>query len=283
MKKVLSLFALLLIIPAFVFAEDGVYYTNKNGIEMTYEEYQHLKNLGFEDFEIKYMSLVDFQENKNVEGGVVATSDKYLKTVGSPLQGYETYEISKEEYESGKDTSRNPFARISGATETTYKRMTTSIVKSGNYYRFTNLLQWKIMPATRSYDINAIGFQNGAVAVVNLPALYQYISYKDGSDTTETIYNYKKTSTGGGASFKLPSDSNVVSLQSKLTFLVSKVTDLSTFNLRAIGDYSHATSNVSEANAQKYSINMGGINLDSSISSKYDTIVGNDLSINVTW
>lgn len=45
----------------------------------------------------------------------------------------------------------------SGYTETNYKKMTTTILKNGTKYKYQVLLNWKLLPATRSYDIIGIG------------------------------------------------------------------------------------------------------------------------------
>lgn len=277
MKKVLSLFALLLIIPAFVFAENTEsYYTNNMGVEMSYDEYQHLVQLGFIDVEIQLMDQDTFDQNMEIEGELLAVTDTYLKTVGNPVQGYRTYEVTKDEYENGQAQNgqmqggnvASPF--VTGFVETNYKHMTTGISSYGSYYRFQNYLQWKSMPSRRSYDITGVGYNSSALNRVSAVGFHQYASYPGGAIDELTVHSPQYFTYGVGTSFQLPTSSNVVALTSKIW--VDLMPNGNSNTLTAVGDYSHATSNVSLNTSRDYFVNLGGITLGTSSYSSYDEI-----------
>ena len=122
-------------------------YTNSNGIEMTLEEKERLLSLGFTNSQIAMMDRDEFENNKNLNGIVVAQTTKYYKTTivynNSENQTYSmaennpvsyTEEVTKEEYENIPEInyyemeSINPLGNHPGYTETNGKQMTTSII-----------------------------------------------------------------------------------------------------------------------------------------------------------
>lgn len=283
MKKILSLFALLLIIPTFVFAETAdVYYTNENGIEMTYEEYEHLINLGFDDLDIQFMTKDEFMEHVNATGEVIATNEKYYKVVGSPIEGYQTYEVSENEY-LNSDSQNQIVPFVSSYHETTYKKLTTNISTYNSNYRYQVALEWKNIPATRSYDIIGIGYDSNVVQKYQDVHFQEYISYVGGGTDTWTTYAPQSFTFGEGASFPLPVSTTVGALTQKFWFLISKKTNSSSVILRATGDYKHATSSVSYENSRKYEVNAAGIDLNSSVSSYYDSMTTASVTTTVNW
>ena len=121
------------------------------------------------------------------------------------------------------------------------------------------------MPSKRSYDIIGIGHYSN-VKVSGKPT-FQLV-YGSNSTSNATI---KKTSTGTTATFKLPTGS-FNNLTATLYFDVEKNTNSNILTQKAFGDYSHATSTISESNANKHTINTSGIKLDTSIINNYDEI-----------
>lgn len=175
-------------------------------------------------------------------------------------------EISEEEYENVSDTRIVP---QTASTETTYKKLTTSIQTNGSKYRYSLLMNWKLMPSTRSYDIIGIGFYPSVKVSGNLHFTMNYKN-SSGTYTSSTGTPYISNS-GASMIFKLPSG-NLNSLDAKLYFDVVKNTDATVITQKAYGDYSHAIKNISLENAKKHTVNTNGIVLNNSINEYYDSI-----------
>lgn len=221
---------------------------------------------------------VDLSE-ENFE--VVSQVEKYYKTTTNinenefstmSLNNVEfnsiTEEITEDEYNSFTESEN--LINVSGTIETTYKKLTTSILSNGSYYRYKAVLTWKNMPKVRSYDTIAIGYY---ASVKPRTSLYfsQSYCFTDGSCSTTTAYYPHTFTAGSSATFKLPSGS-LSSLSQTFYFDVKKAVDATVIQQNASGDYSHATKSISATNAQKYTVSNTGIHLDSSISGYYDDI-----------
>lgn len=213
----------------------------------------------------------DFQE--------LESTTKYYKTVSFlgdlNLFAYEknvlykTYEISRDEYNS-MEIGNNYDSLSNGYIETNYKKLTTSILSNGNYYRYKTILEWKTMPKIRSYDVIGIGFY--ASVKVKTPIYFnQYYCITAGSCINNSEHIFKKFDTGVGCIFKLPSY-ELDSLKQTLYFDVDKNTSSTIVSQKAFGDYSHAVKIISLTNAQKFNVNSTGIQFDTAITSYYDAI-----------
>lgn len=209
---------------------------------------------------------------------LLSETTKYYKTVtlfptDSLMKNSEnselSIEITEEEYNQASNIALYNITG-NGSTETNYKKITTSIYQNGNYYRYKIDLSWKTMPSTRSYDIIAIGI-NPSVKIASSLHFNQYYCFTNGQCINNGTFYEKKSSTGAGASFKLPTG-NLNSLSSTLYFDVSKNVDATIIQQDAYGDYSHATKTVSVSQAQNYNIGATGINLNSSIRNSYDSV-----------
>ena len=213
--------------------------------------------------------IVKAEENIEQDNNSYIT--KYYKTVtynnivNAFYNNSVTTEITEEEYNS-VDTSQPKSATV----ETTYKKLTSSITANGNNYRYKAVLQWKIIPSVRSYDIIGIGFyQNVKVKNNNLYFNQEYCI--SGGSCYNSSVNYPQIfSNGAGTSFALPSGS-LSSLKETLYFDVEKNTTATITSQLAASDYSHATSIISLANSKKYTVNANGISLNG-VSSYYDNI-----------
>jgi len=215
---------------------------------------------------------------------VVSETTKYYKTEtilnGLNKNNSITYEISKEEYDSVDDENMrsNPTT-----VETTYKSMTSTILANGSYYRYKNVLNWKKMPSTRSYDIIGIGFLQSVKVHSNTTYFNQYYCYSSGGCYTTTTNYPQIFVSGAGTSFALPTGS-LSTLRETFYFDVEKNTTNTITLQYAFADYSHATTTVSLADSKKYSVvQSGGIFLNTSISGYYDSITTADSSWTGTW
>lgn len=253
--------------------EENIYYTNKNGISMTEREYNNLLNLGFKDFEIQNMNLEKFNANKDYDDAFLEVeTHRYYKTEYSTIDGsvISNQEITKYEYEHA-----NLNCRGDGEVITNYKDLTSSITYvNSNAKRYRASMTWLSMPSVRSYDIIGAGFSDANIYVSSsYPDLdTTYCTSGNNCTTIGTGYAYKVTSSGAGASFKLPSGT-IISLYSTMYYDVAKSNPSNTITyLRMAADYAHATSNVTANQSKQYSLGYSGLYLDGSIMNYYDAM-----------
>lgn len=219
-----------------------------------------------------FMDVNAVESNLNEKEIILVT--KYYKTifrngrldVNDVLRNTtKTIEISQSEYENASVKFQEQ-----NLVETTYKKLISSISKNGNYFRYKAELQWKNIPSTRSYDIIDIGFYSN-VSIKNNTLYFSQEYCTSSNDCYNSFNNYSQIFTNGvGTSFKLPSG-NLNTLKQVLYFDVIKNTSNTITSQIAVSDYSHATSNVSLSNSQKYIVNTSGIVLNG-VSSYYDDI-----------
>ncbi len=239
-----------------------------------------------------FPTFVAAEENVEIE---VASATKYYKTV-TVLNNSEvmrnanygevssfTTEISKTEYDNfNPDENITPKGTITSTTETTYKRLTTTInYYSPSIYKYKSVLTWKNIPSTRNYDIMGIGYY-ASVENHSTPMLTN--EYCVGNDCYEYQGYYVYTGNNGtGVMFHLPSGS-ITSLEQTLEVFVKKYNSSSTIIEQiAVGDYSHATTTVSYNNAKKFLVDTGGISLDSVIYNSYDALTETRASWTGRW
>ncbi len=240
-----------------------VYFTNYYGIEMTEEEYSTLLNLGFTEREINYMLEREFEENKDLDATLVASNIKYFKTV-VPMYGT-SYSVEVTQSEYLNHSNIQPL----GVLYTYYREEVSTISQNGTKYRYKLSTGWLNWPSVASYDIMAIGFVNSVYISSNNPYFNYSYDLADGSHVTSTVYyDKKKTSTGGSAVYKMPS--NVVTLTSNLYFDVMKNTNDTLTSLTMCADYGHALYTVTTTQAANHTISTGGIELDATVYNYYD-------------
>ena len=187
-----------------------------------------------------------------------------------------TTEVTKEEFDNAEATT-SPVDPISStyvlaSSETTYKRLTTTIEKAADVYRYTANLYWKNIPKVRSYDIIGIGHYNDVEIYNNNAVMFM-------QDYCEDAYSCYTSATGtdvikeyGTAEvFHLP-DYGLISLEQTLMFTVKKRGNYSVTEQIAAGDYAHATKATTSAlAAQNFGIGVGGLIIYNTIASYYDT------------
>ena len=221
---------------------------------------------------------------------VIGETTKYYKTItvynnggmstqslGNDLEAISsvTYEIPKSVYDAVDPNSINNYSINDSSTiETTYKEMTTTLLANGNTFRYRNVLYWKIIPATRQYDIIGIGYL-GSVKPKNDTLYFTQEYTKSGTEYSSTIGTRQIFSNGASVTFKLPTSTSVTVLKQTLYFDIEKVDPSSTIiNQAAYGDYAHATSNsVGLLNAVNHEvIGSAGIVHATNMVSKFDTM-----------
>ena len=216
----------------------------------------------------------EYPVNTNLE--LLAQTTKYIRTEtrlntipigGIDIPRTQSSEVTEEEYNSAVGGIST---RGDGMVETTYKKMVTSIYQNGQYYRYDNTLTWKNMPSVRSFDIIGIG-KNPNVTFGDGPYFSQRYCTSSTNCYVSYTHTHKTGSTGAGATCQLMTGS-LYSLKINILYDVTKNTNLTLYGLEAYGDYSHATTTVTNSQAQHYSVNSSGINLTSEIYSYYDDI-----------
>jgi len=266
--------AMAVFIPVIAKAEVGDYNHN---VDMTQEEYNHLLQLGFTEQEVYFMGENEFEENKHLEGEVVGeTTQYYMSTINHVTGESRSYIIDESGYNIPLVMQRG-----NGYVETVYKKMTTTISSINTYYRYKVTLEWKQMPATRSWDIIAIAMEPTKVYMRSSITFQQNYCLTTGACYSSLSHQPSSQTYGGGASFPIPTG-NLKSLSSYLYFNVDKSTSATITRLFAQGDYAHATSTVSQSSIS-YTLSAGGIHLNSNIISKYDTMQFAEASWYGTW
>jgi hypothetical protein len=285
MKKYLYNFVfatLILMSTPVVYATNEAYYINRNNIEMTEKEYNNLVTLGFTEKHISGMDQEEFLANKDLEGTLLNTSKRYIKTTTTMRNGIRittskeiTYEEAMEEVllHSQKDPIRGPYGNYYDGMSGTYVfEMTTNITAIGNdYMRFMNNAEWLTMPTDRYNDIIGIGMESNKVQfATGIIFREEWVTTSGLHDNTQ-VCAPKYVSTGGLAAFKLP-NASIQSLDISLYFNVMKKANVGTItSLYAVGDYAHAICNVSTDNLMSHiSISdSAGIMVDATYSSCY--------------
>lgn len=309
------------------------YIKNYNGINMTTIEIDNLKSLGFTEAQIYYMEQEEFDKNKNLHGEVLSTSVKYVKTTYTykqnnistmnisevldaenysnfvlneeilknlTLVNVKTENISEVEYNKINENTKTTYITNDvnpSIIDTEYKKLTTTIIKNSNKYRFKNDLVWKKMPSNRSYDVFGISI-NPAITVVS-NSQYAKTSYTLKDSCTEAISSYSATHSsnwtkgaeGYAVTFQVPKNSSKTytwsalqgtsypctdskpfnqpsgsinatlalnSLSSYMYYDVAKVNTTTLSTLDAYGSYQHSVKNISLNVALSFSVGYKG-------------------------
>jgi len=285
MKKYLYNFVLatlILMSTTVVNAANEVYYINREGIEMTEEEYNNLLTLGFTEKYINGMDYDEFLANKDLVGTPISSSKKYVMITTTMRNGIKvttsreiTYEEAMEEVlrQSQGVPNRGPAGNYYDGLVGNYVfEMTTNITGIGNtYMRFMNNAEWLVIPTDRYYDVIGIGIESSKVQMATGIVFKEEWVTTGGVHQNTQVCTPKYENTGGLAIFELPS-SDIVSLDIMLYFNVMKQPNVGTItSLYAVGDYAHAICSVSPSNLLSHiSINSSvGIMIDSTYSSCY--------------
>lgn len=276
MKKLFLLLVLsFMIIPIMVLADD-TYYINHGRTEITSQEYDNLLSLGFEEREIYGMSVDEFNANRNLTGEIVhkATLD---------LSEFPQLSLNPDENIGGGLVNYSTI--VGGSTgETNYKKLTVYIisVNDGAYYRFKNTLEWQQIPYRRSWDVIAIGYDSSKLEIGISTTFYQEWCTSSTNCDSSFSANYYSLSNAEAVVFKLRSGT-LTSLRSYMYFsVIRRDTTQVIPTLTAVGDYAHATSNVSTPPTSSNMSFLGEIWLTQH-ASYYDSFPEIDAVANVNW
>lgn len=224
-----------------------------------------------------FSSNVVFAYEKN-DFDVVSQQEKYYRTTTiydknvnekKKLNNSITQEITEKEYNSFNENN-NLKSNISATIETTYKKLTTTILSNGSYFRYKAVLSWKNMPKIRSYDTIAIGHFASVKPRGGLQFSQKYCYSPNNCYTSSSYYPHTFTA-GSSATFKVPSGT-FTSLTQTFYFDVQKNTNSTIVTQNASGDYAHAVKNVNTTTAQNYTVSNTGIHFDSTVIDNFDDI-----------
>lgn len=256
-----TLISFLTITPFIVSAES---ITNNNGIVISEEEYANFSKVYSEGY-IMTMTEEKYNKLKTMDFDNIQTSTIYVESTYNPhLNITNNRTFTEEEYNRLRTADSNSSTRSvyndSTYTTTTSKKLTLSFVAGTNVHTIVVATTWLVLPNTRSYDVIGIltsGFNviNGTQTgeqVYKLNGTYQYVNYSWNGTNTKTLSN------GYGTSMNLVDNTSITYFQ-----LVTECEVTASIAHPAVyASYQHATSNVTLAQSQNYTISstgMGGV------------------------
>ncbi|WP_252505032.1 hypothetical protein [Sporosarcina sp. Marseille-Q4943] len=303
MKKIISYTISLFTIFIFFMLQNPVSaaenkITNSNGIKITEEQYENLKDLGFTDLAIDQMDKEIFDENKDLVLESKTETTKYYEisegVPGPQLFSLETSEenpnyisteLSEEEYFKRVEAAKSSIKPFStGSAQTSYRRLTTSIQRISGDIRVHNKFVWDIIPVTRSYDTLSIsidstfsplaGTQHGQQLWTTTHPMQGGL-YGGNATYTSASNAWNKQGAGYGVKMNLKdntSTSRVVDLEGYMYYKIAKNSSVVPVYINAYGNYSHAKTTVSSS--YSYSLSYGGpaISWAGVTSTSFDTI-----------
>jgi len=270
---ILTFTTLIIISTTKVNASNEAYYINHENIEMTEQEYNNLRELGFSEGQIYRMDYQTFIDNKDIEATLLSETKQYVKTtitIRNGIKHYSSQIVSENDYLTSMQThleepinSPNTSGNYyDGISMDQYQILTTMIASvDDDTMRYKLDVEWLDMPSTRSWDIIGIGIEAAKVQVASL------IMFREDWITTGDYYGHtldclpKEENTGGSVMFELPSGSLRL-LESYVYFNVTKKLNVGTLtSVVALGDYAHAITNISDENDayDYFSMNYGGM------------------------
>lgn len=267
-----------------------IYFVNMNDVELTEVQYNNLLK-GFSHDTINTMSEEMINILKDDSNIKKITTTKYVETStryinGHPLNVSER-QLSMNEFNASPSTSiivpsSNSRFAANDYVETNYKKITLDVTYgtsvSTKFVTLTNI--WKTIPKTKSFDVLAIA-PGAASASFNFSGHrsgYQKwdgntVNYDVNSDNWKLVNSNTVWKKGLGLSQNLV-DNTTTSLENSITVVFLCGAD--PFPVRA--SYQHATSDVTLAQSQNYTLGTDGmgnlIKFASSIASKYDNTPG---------
>ena len=273
---------LLMLIPINIFAlENDDVIINSNGVQMTRDQYNNLRKY-FSDMHIDVLTQDEFEEQMQLDFENVHNSLKYFRTDFNHITGEaNSTEITEEEYMSAGLDKENEQPR-SSYVESTYKWISLSASNVNGAAFFCFVAHWKIMPATRSFDVIAarlidldvINGTQGGKQFYTINGTTSYVTYSFNGT------NINNQSNGFGISMNLLNDTGLTALELEITSSL-EVTD---YPAIIYASYQHATSNVTLDQSKSYTLSnlgLGNVILygNSSITAKYDGMPGADFYI----
>lgn len=263
-----------MLLPNCISAEE--IYTNANGIKMSINDINNLKDAGFNEEEIEIMDENLYLEFNTEDYQIISSTKKYIKTTiyfdgeienpnSKPIHEINE-EVSEEEYNSATESIQS--RGICGSVSTTYKLLTSDIVRdsANNRYNYKATLTWKKMPKVRKYDIIGIGIDGDVSVVGSATTFRNSVKYSDGSTAYKSSATETRiSSTGIAKYFKLYEDTSSKTVSSMVITMIAPVikrTDSKIKVLNNYADYSHCVKAVAfdtlDVGVSAFGISFGG-------------------------
>ena len=213
---------------------------------------------------------------------LVASDTSYIKTTN--INGVSLHEIITEEEYNNVGEVTNPLITPFNYAETNYKRLDIWVWHSGNdIYAGELELVWKVIPATRSFDVIAFRGQ-GMKVIENSEMGAQTYYVNDVEHVISYAYNgtnIQKRDLGYGISMNLVNGSDVNGFVLYTSAIFEKTVSGTAY---VYGSYQHATENVTLAESQNYDIHAAGLGntiyFYGNTVTKYDNMPGVYVTIN---
>ena len=213
---------------------------------------------------------------------LVASDTSYIKTTN--INGVSLHEIITEEEYNNVDEVNNSLITPFNYAETNYKRLDIWVWDSGDDIYLGELeLTWKIIPATRSFDV--IAFRGQGMTVMEDSQIgNQSYWVNDVRHVISYAYNgtnIQKRDLGYGISMNLVNGSDVNGFVLYTSCIFEKTASGTAY---VYGSYQHATENVTLAESQNYNISGAGLGnviyFYGNTVTKYDNMPGVYVTIN---
>ena len=213
---------------------------------------------------------------------LVASDTSYIKTTN--INGVSLHEIITEEEYNNVGEVTNPLITPFNYAETNYKRLDIWVWYSGNdIYAGELELVWKVIPATRSFDVIAFRGQ-GMKVIENSEMGAQTYYVNDVEHVISYAYNgtnIQKRDLGYGISMNLVNGSDVNGYVLYTSCIFEKTASGTAY---VYGSYQHATEDVTLAESQNYDIHAAGLGntiyFYGNTVTKYDNMPGVYVTIN---
>lgn len=251
-----------------------VYYTNEVGVEMTELQYNKMVSIYSERY-VSHMSQEEFDLYK--DANIISNDSIYYKTTYENGVVVKEEAVSEEEYDMAPEGAVSvgiiPASSDNKYVETSYKKLTGSLIDLGSNYKLVGALDWKKVPYCRSYDVFAFRLSNlsysgfGGSQAYYVNGVYNNIAY----DTSSP--GYKAQASGAGVSMNLVDGSNVTG------YALSIVTNLYGTSGHVYLTYQHAQSDLTREQSLGYTLSSSGLGgvvsfSNSTIAKKYDGMSG---------
>ena len=225
MKKLVVFIGILLFSVCFlnVYA-DEVYYTNGNGVDFTEGEYNFYTDMFWEGFQ------------ENVTQDMLDTLN-YYGFIGQPIT---TVEYDEDNTMGTLNPVYNPQGLVH---ETASKKLAMSKSCTSSNCYISVVLTWKKQPNVKSYDVI------GALLYGNLDLVGEpdtWLGYSGG-----TLFYGDEYYVGGGFGTSVKVQTSTTYMQIGQSYIVSGTGTL-------YASYQHATSNITKATSQLYTVGYGG-------------------------
>lgn len=266
--------ASLLLSPIFVKAESSNQITSSSSNSQLTSKNPHIVT------QTKYYKNVTVYDTSEYQTYSLNNSSNLPKAISS-----ETIEVSEEEYlsidpKSFQSVSINAYHTI----ETTYLSLTTSVGDYGDYFRYMDSFNYKIIPTVRSYDVIAIGYNDDVKPIDDtISCAFSYgIGDKSFHHESSLI---KKSSTGTSCIFNLPNEEDLMNFNVLFQFRVEKVNPNGTVpSQRVVGDYRHAKEEVSFIEVSSHEVDQySGITFPLKYEGKFQIITLPLIKWNEPW